>query len=698
MDTSSPATGQPDAGSEFAGGDPQQLFRESLDQIDTIMIITRSRRDASGEIVDFDYVYLNAAGLRMMGRAAEEILGRGLVEMFPSHVPDGWFDVYKRAVESGEKQHVFIPTFDENGVRGSFEVDVWKFGDGYVMFGRDMSEQLERQRALEESERRFRSTVESATVGIALVSPEGTVESANPALCHMLGRDVDSLVGSRYDLQISPEDRDRVDQQVEALRGGADRIMLSDLRLVRVDGQTVWTRCAAIALRGPDGEVQHFMTQFEDMTAEHRAREELVYRAFNDPLTGLRNRSWIADILETELRAAKRSGTGVGVLFLDLDNFKVVNESLGHEAGDELLAIVADRVAGAAGVDVHVGRSGGDEFVAVVPGVAEPRALELLADRIMIAINQEVSLQGHRVVPTASLGMTVSTARSTSATLLRDADAALYRAKSEGRARWVFSDLRMHERAMARLTVEDGLRRALVEDGFEVHYQPVISLRDRTVVGHEALVRWRDPVRGLQLPGTFLQVAEETGLIVPLGELVLQKVCALLRDRPDLPGRMSVNVSAVQLARPEWAHRFAATLDEYGVPPDRLIVEITETAALTVLDSTRADLARLRDSGVGLYLDDFGTGYSSVAVLRDLPVTGLKLDASFVRALDRRDQASSALVTGMAGLVAGLGLAAVAEGIETADEEETLLVSGWGLGQGYLYARPGPEPLTELGS
>ena len=425
-----------------------------------------------------------------------------------------------------------------------------------------------------------------------------------------------------------------------------------------------------------------------------RDAERLAYQVFHDPLTGLHNRAWVLDILEADLRAAERAGTSVGALFVDLDNFKVVNDSLGHAAGDEVLTTVANRIVGVLRPEDRVGRFGGDEFVIVVQNVADVLDVERFAERVSAAIAAELHVQGHRIVPTASIGIALSTAASTPESLLRDTDSALHRAKAAGRACWQFFDDAMHAQAVARLTVEDQLRDAITRKEFVVHYQPIVALADSHVVGHEALVRWAHPTRGLLSPGEFLDVAEESWLITAIGAQVLDHACAMLAARPDLPGPISVNVSAVQLASADWLRSVTDALVTHRVDPARIVIEITETAALSMTDSALHALESLRGLGVGIHLDDFGTGYSSISVLRDLPVTGVKLDLRFVHDLTTVDSRANALARGLSVLVKGMHLTGIAEGIETEMQAHILHAQGWECGQGYYFGRPAAMPIS----
>jgi EAL domain-containing protein (putative c-di-GMP-specific phosphodiesterase class I) len=330
----------------------------------------------------------------------------------------------------------------------------------------------------------------------------------------------------------------------------------------------------------------------------------------------------------------------------------------------------------------------------VVQDVQDVLDAERCAERVSASIAADLQVRGHRIVPTASIGIATSTSTSTPESLLRDADSALSRAKAAGRASWHFFDEAMHAQAVARLTVEDELREAITAGEFVVYYQPIVALADAHVVGHEALVRWVHPTRGLFSPGEFLEVAEDSGLITAIGAQVLDQACAMLAERPDLPGPISVNISAVQLAAPGWLTSVRDTLAAHRVDPARIVIEVTETAVLSLVDSAGVALETLRGLGVGIHIDDFGTGYSSISVLQDLPVTGVKLDLRFVQDLTAGDSLANALAQGVSGLVNGMHLTGIAEGIETQMQADILRAQGWQCGQGYYFGRPAALPVT----
>jgi diguanylate cyclase (GGDEF)-like protein/PAS domain S-box-containing protein len=563
---------------------------------------------------------------------------------------------------------------------------------GAVVALRDVHAETLAQQALQASEALFRTAMQAAAIGMALADLDGGFRVVNGALCELVGRDEHWLLGHRFLDLVHPDDHVVVLEDRERMLSGEVASSVRQHRLLREDGSTIWVRRAGVVIRDGDGKPDFIMVQLEDVTKEQAAVDQLAHLAFYDELTGLPNRRWVEQRLTEDLAVARSRGHAVGVMFLDLDNFKVVNDSLGHGAGDDMLLEVAGRLDAACGDEHRLGRFGGDEFVVVAPRVHDREDLERLARRLADCVAEPLQLGDHRLVTSASIGMTASTRESTPASLLRDTDSALFRAKAAGRARWQIFDDAMHAEAVARLTVEDDLRRGIAAHELVPYFQPVVDLRTRRVVGHEALVRWVHPERGVLAPYAFLQVAEESGLVVGLGADVLDQVCCRLARAP-LPGTVAVNVSAVELARVDWAEHVLDTVHRHGVDARRIVLEVTETAVLALLDSTRGDLDRLRSHGVGLHVDDFGTGYSSIALLRELPVTGLKLDRSFVSDLTADDSPANALSRGLASLAGSLHLDGVAEGVETPEQADILREHGWPHGQGYWFGRPEAEPV-----
>ena len=646
----------------------------------------------------------NPAAKRLYGYSGEEMIGKSVI-LLSTEDRTGEADAILAEVGAGQS----VVNFErierrKDGTVFPVSLTIAPIRDaagkvvGTSAIARDVTEArqaAQNARSLTAAEDLVRTVMASASIGIALADLDGSFRVVNRSLCDLLGYDEAWFLARRLRDMVHPDDLERaLEERARVIAESIDK-SATKLRLVRADGATVWVRRVAVLLRDGDGRANLIMLQVEDITAEHEAQEALTYQAFHDPLTGLHNRAWILDILKVDLRAAKRLGHSVGALFVDLDNFKVVNESLGHAAGDKVLATVADRIVAGLRPGDRVGRFGGDEFVIVVQDVQDVLEVERCAERVSASIATGLQVRGHRIVPTASIGIAVSTSTSTADSLLRDADSALSRAKAAGRASWHFFDEAMHAQAVARLTVEEQLRNAITRSELVVHYQPIVALSDAHVVGHEALVRWAHPTRGLLSPGEFLDVAEDTGLITTIGAQVLDQACAMLADRADLPGPISVNVSAVQLAAPDWLDSVRDTLTAHRVDPARIVVEVTETAVLSLVDSARVALESLRGLGVGIHLDDFGTGYSSISVLRDLPVTGVKLDLRFVHDLTTGESQANALAHGLSGLVNGMHLTGIAEGIETELQADVLRAQGWECGQGYYFGRPAAIPVCD---
>jgi diguanylate cyclase (GGDEF)-like protein len=471
-----------------------------------------------------------------------------------------------------------------------------------------------------------------------------------------------------------------------ALAGAAGAPVVTEGDLVL---ETSWTplRDAMGALCGAIG-VSH------DITERTRAEAALQHQAFHDVLTGLPNRALFLDRLEHALaRARRREGT-VGVLFLDLDRFKLVNDSLGHAAGDLLLVTVAERLKGCLRDEDTVARLGGDEFAILLGEVAEPSTALHMAERIIQTLTAPFRLDGHDIVTATSIGIATSTPTQTPAEMLRDADAALYRAKAKGRGRYEVFDETMNAQALERLELEADLRAALERGEFMVYYQPKIALATGRVEGLEALVRWQHPRRGLITPAAFIPLAEETGLIRPLGQWVLEEACRQTQQwhqhMPGLQVVTSINLSARQFQQPTLVEDVAAALRQSGVDPACIQLEITESVAMEDAEAAVAVLQQLKALGVQLAIDDFGTGYSSLAYLKRFPVDELKIDRAFVSGL-LQDSEDASIVNAVASLGHALNLSIVAEGIETADESRQVQALGCEIGQGYYFAEPLPH-------
>ena len=451
----------------------------------------------------------------------------------------------------------------------------------------------------------------------------------------------------------------------------------------------------------------HFLQSVANVLAaaieRRRSEEETRHQALHDPLTGLPNRLLFRDRLQHAVARATRGGSSVAVMFLDVDNFKVINDSLGHEAGDEVLTELAPRLTQALRSGDTVARFGGDEFVLVCEELADQTEALRIAERVQDCFASPFVLGGTEHFISASIGVAVrTTGEDGPEELIRDADAAMYHAKQRGRARYEVFDATMRSSALDRLRIEGELRQALDRDELRLHYQPVISLRTGEIVAVEALVRWQHPERGLLGPGEFVPVAEESGLIVPLGKWVLREAVRMaahwraLRPEPAVPLVVSVNLSARQMGEPDLVATVAETLRECEVDPRQLALEITESLLVEDPLASAETLGALQELGVKLVLDDFGTGYSSLGYVKHFPLDFLKLDRSFVAELGEGER-DAAIVGAVVEMSRALEARVVAEGIETEGQLERIIALGCDLGQGFYFARPlPPERIDEV--
>lgn len=426
--------------------------------------------------------------------------------------------------------------------------------------------------------------------------------------------------------------------------------------------------------------------------ADDDVLEAFAHQALHDHLTGLPNRTLLNDRIQLALGRTERTGRAVVVAFLDLDHFKLINDTQGHAEGDELLRVVADRLRDTVRPGDTVARFGGDEFVVVCEGVADRNGAMELADRLRQVIEEPLKLRGEEVFVSASLGIALGLSTDTPEALLRDADAAMYQAKLDGRARAQLFDDAIRWRVEERRETERALRLALEENQFELAYQPIVALEAGWVVGAEALVRWRHPERGIVMPADFIGVAEETSLILPLGEWVLDEACRQLRqwriDVPHVPLFMSVNVSGRQL-RSSVLDAVSRITKLHSVDPKTLVLEITEGVLMENLTRCKAALEELKSVGVRLAIDDFGVGYSSLSYLKHLPIEIIKIDQSFISGLGV-DANDSAIVSAIIGMARALKVGVVAEGVETPDQLYALRHLGCPYAQGFRFARPLP--------
>jgi diguanylate cyclase (GGDEF)-like protein/PAS domain S-box-containing protein len=682
----------------------QRTVRAERDFVDAVVEVAGSLvlvLDRAGRIVRF-----NRACEVTTGYSFEEVEGRLYRELFAP--PDGACAI---AASVGLPAAAFPASFADTLVTrdGGHRLVAWSNSALHdeagavthmIATGIDVTERRAAERGRREAEERFRLAFDNAPIGMCLVGPGGRFMQVNKALCEMLGyRESELLERAVVDVT-HPDDIAATSAAIAELAAGRAATFHAEKRYLHADGPVLWALTSVSVLRGGTGGPRYAVAQIQDITDRRAAEEQLVHQATHDPLTGLPNRALLMDRLQMELsRSRHEPAAGTAVVFVDIDGFKAINDGLGHDVADQVLVEVAQRLRREVRPSDTVARLGGDEFVIMCRDVAsdEPANVVEIGERLVLAFTRPIMIGATEVTVTASIGIAnAASADATAEDLIRDADAAMYRAKARGKNRYEVFDETLRARATDRVLVEQALRRGLRDERFRLFFQPIVDVRTAAPVAVEALVRLDDAERGLLAPDTFIEAAEDSGLIVPIGAWAMADACRQLAEwrggqlaPADL--HVAVNLSVRQASRPDLVDTVLLTLVEAGLPPQVLALEVTESVLIEADATTVRQLGQLRDMGVRIGIDDFGTGYSSLTYLKSLPVSFLKIDKSFVSGLVT-DPSDRKIVAGVIRLAQALGLRTVAEGVEEAGQLAVLREFGCDQAQGYLFGRPRPGP------
>jgi diguanylate cyclase (GGDEF)-like protein/PAS domain S-box-containing protein len=667
------------------------LLQSTLDSTaDGILVVGEE-----GKILTFNQRFVD------MWRIPEDIVASGQDELAIQFVldqlddPNEFLRAVKTLYEQPEAESFDLLEFKDGRrferysigrrIEGVAAVRVWSF--------RDVTARFATEAAMRESELRYRLLFEQNAAGVCVTDLRGEIVDCNTTFAQLVGFNRAELTGRNIaDLYERTAERDELMQ----LLLDAQTLNGVEIEMRRVDGARVWVlQNLALVGTGPAAMVHATVVDISD---RKRAEEQIEFHAYHDVLTHLPNRRLFTDRLALSITRARRSGKSLAVMFIDLDHFKTINDTLGHTAGDELLLEMSHRLTDCVREDDTVARLGGDEFTMILSELRQPEDAVGVAQKILDAVQQPMTVAGMTIELSASIGIALYPVDGIDVeTLLRNADSAMYRAKESGRNNYQLCTDEMKTRALQRLSLETRLRRAIQNEQLLLLYQPIVSLATGHVIGAEALVRWLDPERGLIEPGDFIPIAEESRLIIPLGEWVLRAACRQARAWHDAglgSMRVSVNLSARQFQQQDLAEMVRRAIADAGVDPTSIELEITETTAMQNAEMTIDVLRALCDIGVSISIDDFGTGYSSLGYLKRFPLNGVKIDRTFVSGVDS-SEGDAAIVAAVVAIARSMHLRVIAEGVETEEQLSFLRRRGCDEAQGFYFSKPvNAETLT----
>ena len=589
---------------------------------------------------------------------------------------------------------VEIPVLHKNGEQIPIEITLAEMliDDDLHFVGilRDITEKKQIASKLKESEERFRLAFDSSAIGMAIISNDGYFIQVNKALCNILGYEEYELLTANFQTIIISQDRENAVKMRQGLLEGSIKYFKSEERYHHKNGKTVWLFLTHSIIRSVENNSPYFVVQVQDVTDQKRSQEELAYQAFYDSLTGLANRSQLEHGMTTLINATKRNHKRFAVFFLDLDKFKTINDTFGHNVGDEILITIAERLKNSIRKTDIAARLGGDEFVLVMTDIENFEYISTFAEKLISLLCQPIKINGNDFLITTSIGISIYPIDGNDyQTLLRNADLALYQAKEQGRNNYQFCTPEMAKTMRDRLNLENAIKAAIIQDEFQLYYQPQVDVMRDNIVGIEAFIRWTSKELGVVPPQKMIPIAEESGLILPLTEWVIKTAFHQLRQMsnagfPNL--EISINLSVRQFMCDELANWIQASAEEENISPSFLKIEVKERLLLQIPENTLQKLHRLRQSGIHIIIDDFGTGYSSLSYLQKDLVDGIKIDDSLIQSIQTIKN-NRTMVIAIINLAKNLGIKVVAEGVETKEQYQFLKENHCDLMQGYYISK-----------